>query len=148
MIQFWAILECRKASMLCLLVPVATTNVRWCWNTISTSCEGSSSTTISFYMYIWWSCVLFWKKENIWLLFVMHTNVYRYIYTMCVPRYPLQLSGVTSWVNSFIFFGEGIKWFIFQTSKGIEPHHLTPTHTLDPFLGLLQKKKKLSSIYI
>ena len=71
----------------------------------------------------------------------MHTNVYRYIYTMCVPRYPLPLSGVTSGVNSFFFFGEGIKWFIFQTSKGIEPHHLTPTHTLDPFLGLLQKKK-------
>lgn len=37
----------------------------------------------------------------------MHTNVYRYIYTMCVPRYPLQLSGVTSGVNSFIFFFRG-----------------------------------------
>ena len=148
MIQFWAILECRKASMLCLLVPVATTNVRWCWNTISTSCECSSSTTISIlHVYMMIVCFVL-KKKNIWLLFVMHTNVYRYIYTMCVPRYPLQLSGVTSGVNSFIFFGLGIKWFIFQTSKGIEPHHLTPTHTLDPFLGLLQKKKKLSSIYI
>ena len=148
MIQFWAILECRKASMLCLLVPVATSNVRWCWNTISTSCECSSSTTISIlHVYMMIVCFVL-KKKNTWLLFVMHTNVYRYIYTMCVPRYPLQLSGVTSGVNSFIFFGEGIKWFIFQTSKGIEPHHLTPTHTLDPFLGLLQKKKKLSSIYI
>ena len=55
------------------------------------------------------------------------------IYDVCT-----QVSSAIEWRNirgEFIFFfGEGIKWFIFQTSKGIEPQPLTPTHTLDPFL--------------
>ena len=105
MLQVLAILECRKASesMLCLLVPVATSNVRWCWNTISTS-------WFEFHDNLYFTCkyddrVFCFEKKNIWLLFVMHTNVYRYIYTMCVPRHPLQLSGVIPGVNSFFFRG-------------------------------------------
>lgn len=60
----------------------------------------------------------------------MHTNVYRYIYTMCVPRYPLQLSGVTSGVNSFIFFsGKGSNGSYFKRPRGLYLSLLTPpTH--------------------
>ena len=66
----------------------------------------------------------------------MHTNVYRYIYTMCVPRYPLPLSGVTSGVNSFIFVGEGY----FKRPRGLYLSLLPPPTHWIRFWGFCRKK--------
>ena len=77
----------------------------------------------------------------------MHTNVYRYIYTMCVPRYPLQLSGVIPGVNSFFFSGKGSDGSYLKRPRGLNLSLLPPSTHWIRFWGFC-RKINLTSIYI
>ena len=74
----------------------------------------------------------------------MHTNVYRYIYTMCVPRYPLQLSGVTSGEFIFFFSGKGSNGSYFKRPRGLNLSLLPPLPHWIRFWGFCRKKNYLA----